>query len=280
MFLFPNGKQYIVNYLNSTFSANLSPDELDFGTPRSLDENELALYPTKTDALNIKALNTAKVYGQMDVFYNRLSLDKLFGLETSNPVVVPVALQFVNTVHDCLSAIQLFLGVEFTPDDIEDLVVDKDRKTMSLVAKPNSLLWVGETTVAIKQGDAVLGDIVNPNKVDVYPYPYFNTNNGQGPIYGYATDYTDAMRPYKDRGIALTDRELLTVLSSTGNPWTIYRSPSNWNLFESKVIYNGKNTDAYPTDPYYERVCVVELALYCTNLAGYLYLHYNTTIEV
>ena len=41
------------------------------------------------------------------------------------------------------------------------------------------------------------------------------------------------------------------------------------------VVYNGPNNATMPTNPFVDNIVVIELSLYCLNLGGRLYLHYN-----
>ena len=278
MFLFPNGKQYIINYLNTTNKLSLSPSEYIWLGPRELDDTEKAAYPNCTAAVQIKSTADAKTYGNLELYYRRFDIGTLLGVGTDNDIVLPISPLTVSSNHECLGGLFQFLGIELTKDEVVEEPVNWQQRTVRFTIKPDSLLWFGTLTVRIKPGDSILSDLVESGKTSaMYAYPNFNTNNGQGPIYAYGINFTQAMRPYAGKGLKVTPADLMAILSSTGDPWTLFRSPSDWNLFESEVIYNGPNSADFPTDPFYENVCVVKLALYCTNLAGTLYLQYNST---
>lgn len=277
MFLYPTGRKYIIDHLNQTFKASLRPEEFNWIGPRALDEDEQKLFPDATVSVQLRSNNDAKVYGNVDLYYHRLDIGTLIGKDSVNDFEMPISPVTVDTSHECLAAFNQFFGIELTKDDVVDLPVDRLNQTVEIRVKDNCLLWTGSATMRIKAGDSIMGDLLeNDTVASVFDYPNFNTNNGQAPLYAYGFNFTETMRPYQNRGTDISTVELMTILASTTrDPWTIFRSPSHWNLFESTVVYNGANTDEFPTDPFYDSVLVVELAYYCTNFAGRLYLHYN-----
>lgn len=278
MFLFPNGKQYIINYLNTTFRASFAPEEFTWVGPRALTTAEATLYPDETVSVQLRATNDAKAYGNLDVYYHRLDIGSHIGMGTDNDIELPISFQLSSLNTDCLGSLYQFVGIELTPDEIKPVAIDFVNRVVTFEVTDTSLLWTGVLKLRIKPGDAVLGDIVSSGLTSTqYAYPNINTNNGQAPLYAYNMIFTDAMRNYQNSGTNLTTGDLLKILGTTGDPWTVYRSPSAWNLFEATVLYNGPNKPEYPTDPYFERVLVVNLALYCTNLAGNLYIQYNSS---
>lgn len=278
MFLYPNGKQFIINYLNKTNKTSLSPQEYIWLGPRALTEDEKTTFPTCDTAVQIKSSADAKTYGNLDLYYTRYDISKFLGIGTENDIELPISPITVSSNYECLGSLYQFLGIELTKDEVKLESVNWDNRTARFELLPNSLLWFGVLTVRIRPGDSVLSDLVGNNETStMFSYPNFNTNNGQGPIYAYGVNFTEAMRPYAGKGLDIKPADLMGILATTGDPWTLFRSPSNWNLFESEVIYNGPNGPDFPTDPFYENVCVVKLALYCTNLAGTLYIQYNST---
>lgn len=278
MFLFPNGKQYIVNWLNATYKASFDPAEFNWVGPRALDASEQTAYPGKDTSIQIRSTADSKVYGNLDLFYNRYDISTILGKNINLILPLPVSKLTVVQNIDCLGALNQFFGLELTKDEVKVSPVDYDNMRVRFEILPNSILWTGVLDMAIKYGDSVLSDLVTAGHTSLdFAYPNFNTNNGQAPIYAYSKNFTTVMRKYVNSGTNLTTRDLMDILSATGDPWTIYRSPSSWNLFEAEAVYNGPNTAEYPTDSFYDSVLVVKLALYCTNLAGNLYLQYNST---
>jgi len=281
VFLYPNGKQYIIDTLNALYKVSLTPEEFTFLGPRVLDDTELAAFPGKDTSVQLRAGNDAKVYGFVDLYYNRYDISKIVGVNSDNDFELPLSPITVDNNYDCLGALKQFTGIELTKDEVKFAPVDKVNNLVTFEMLDSSLLWTGTLTMRTRDGDAILSDVIEPQSTaSLFDYPYFNTNNGQAPIYAYRTDFTEAMRPYASRGKNITTAELMNILSVTGDKWTIFRSPANWNLFESTVVYHGPNTSDLPTDPYFDTVCVVELALYCTNLAGRIYIQYNSPLNI
>ncbi|MCT7475980.1 hypothetical protein N5V81_13435 [Escherichia coli] len=145
-----------------------------------------------------------------------------------------------------------------------------------LIATPTSLGWIGQQQVQLLPGDALLPANFEPLTVTPYEYPYFNIKVGQGAVYSYPWRFDNFAEEFQRLGAAITAERLAQILKTvTGDNWTTYRNPIDFNLREAVVVYNGRNKAELPTNPAVDNVLIVELSLYCLNFGGRLYLHYN-----
>lgn len=121
---------------NNQFNINLRTEFASVGTPVAVDGSvtDVVINTHPSIDENIYRSHT----GQMTYRYIRLDLNEVFG-DLYLDVVPPI------TVVGVMNNIANATGLVITPDDFENaLIVDS---TFQLTAKPQSLRWVGVTTV-------------------------------------------------------------------------------------------------------------------------------------
>lgn len=82
--------------------------------------------------------------------YDRIDLAYL---RSNWPAFVHKPLLDAVTTHDCFDYIRRNLGVLFDQDDLEDLPlveVEEGSYEIQLVAKPGSIMWIGQTSIVTK----------------------------------------------------------------------------------------------------------------------------------
>ncbi|ECM9141119.1 hypothetical protein YJ58_01100 [Salmonella enterica subsp. enterica serovar Enteritidis] len=182
----------------------------------------------------------------------------------------------VYQMHDVVGLINQYYGLSLKPADVVNTEIDRKTWRVDLVATPTSLGWIGQQQVQLLPGDALLPANFEPLTVTPYEYPYFNIKVGQGAVYSYPWRFDNFAEEFQRLGAAITTERLAQILKTvTGDNWTTYRNPIDFNLREAVVVYNGRNKAELPTNPAVDNVLIVELSLYCLNFGGRLYLHYN-----
>jgi len=271
-------EEILIKEINLENGLDLSVDDIVFGPPQVPTKDEdVAKANGHNSMVRLQALATASAIGYTTVYYDRIDFADLFTPPDGNsPLRVPARLDSVFTTHQVLELINQFYGLRLRPSDVEDATINRSNWQVLLKATPTSLGWIGEQTVQLVPGDASLPANFVPKTVTAYQYPQSNTRVGQGAIYSYPWRFDDYADVLKAGGLSLTTERLATILKAvTKDEWLVYRNPVNFNLKEATVVYNGPNTVDMPTNPSVDNVVVIELSLYCLNLGGRLYLHYN-----
>lgn len=274
-------EQLILAELNVENKLDLKETDVVFGIPQIPTEpDDVALANGHNAMVRVTATPLANAMGHTVVFYDRLAFDEMFtGLDGIQPLSVPARLDTVFTSHDIVPLINQYYGLKLRTSDVERTDIDRSAWVVRLVAHPDSLGWIGELDVKLTPGDALIPSNFDPDTLKPYSYPYFNTRVGQGAVYSYPWRFDDYAIELRNFGINATEafrtRMAQIMKTVTGDGWIVYRNPIEYNLKEAEIVYNGKNSAAYPTNPSYDNVLVIELSLYCINLGGRMYIHYN-----
>ncbi|ANZ48719.1 virion structural protein [Erwinia phage vB_EamM_ChrisDB] len=276
--LLATAEQIILKEVNTENHLDLKVTDVVFGEPAIPTEPEDV---TKANGHNsmvrIQALATANAIGATKVYYDRVDFAEMFtDIDGIQPLRIPARLDTVYHAHDIVNLINQYYGLSLRVSDVENTEIDRKTWVVDLVATPTSLGWIGQQQVQLLPGDALLPNNFDPVEVTPYAYPYFNTKVGQGAVYSYPWRFDNYAAEFKSAGLGLTTDRLAAILKTvTGDGWSVYRNPINYNVKEAIVVYNGVNKAEFPTNPSVDNVVIVELSLYCLNLGGRLYLHYN-----
>lgn len=276
--LLATAEEIILAEINLENSLALKVADIVFGTPAiPTSAEDVAKANGHNAMVRVQALPTADAIGYTTVFYDRVDFAEVFtDLDGIQPLRIPARLDSVFVVHDIVPLINQYYGLSLKTSDIVAADINRTDWTVPLKATETSLGWVGECPVQLLPGDALLPSNFEPTTVTPYEYPYFNTKVGQGAIYSYPWRFDNFAAELQAAGTSITTTRLAAILKTvTGDAWTVYRSPIDFNLKEATVSYNGKNSSAYPTNPAVDNVLIIDLSLYCLNLGGKLYLHYN-----
>lgn len=123
---------------NNHFNLHLRSEFASVGPPQATDDVLTHVVITTHESIdeNIYRQHT----GQLTYRYNRLQVADVFGgmsLDLTPPI----------TVNGVMNNIALASGLVITDDDFENALITGS--SFVLKAKPNSLRWVGETTVTL-----------------------------------------------------------------------------------------------------------------------------------
>lgn len=271
-------ERILVKEINLENGLDLGVEDVEFGVPRiPTTDDEVAAANGHNAMVRIQALATANALGATTVYYDRVDFAEMFtDPDGISPLRVPARYDAVFTAHDIVKLINQYYGLSLQASDVEDTVINRANWQFLLKATETSLGWIGEQTVQLLPGDALIPSNFDKQVVEAYSYPFFNIRVGQGAIYSYPWRFDNFAAELKAGGMNLTMERLAQILKTvTGDAWIVYRNPIAFNLKECAVVYNGVNNATLPTNPSVDNVVVIELSLYCLNLGGRLYLHYN-----
>ncbi|QVW55802.1 hypothetical protein pEaSNUABM9_00221 [Erwinia phage pEa_SNUABM_9] len=276
--LLATAEEVILKELNTENHLDLKVEDVVFGTPGIPTEpGDIDKAQGCNSMVRIQALATANAIGATTVYYDRVDFAEMFtDIDGVQPLRVPARLDAVFAAHDIVGLINQYYGLKLRASDVENTLIDRKTWMLDLIAEPTSLGWIGQQQVQLLPGDALLPVNFEPVTVMPYSYPYFNTKVGQGAVYSYPWRFDNYATEFKAYGLGITTDRLAQILKTvTGDGWSVYRNPIDYNLKEAVVVYNGVNKAEFPTNPSVDNVVIVELSLYSLNLGGRLYLHYN-----
>lgn len=276
--LLATAEEIILAEMNLENSLALKAPDMLFGQPGiPTTAEELAAANGHNSMVRVQALATAPAIGYTTVYYDRVDFADIFtDLDGNQPLVIPARLDSVFVSHDIVPLINQYYGLSLKTADVLSVDINRVDWTVQLTAAATSLGWIGTQVVQLLPGDALLPSNFDPTTVEPYSYPYFNTKVGQGAIYSYPWRFDNYAAELKAGGTTITMTRLAAIMKAvTGDAWLVYRSPIDYNLKEALVSYNGVNKSSLPTNPTVDNVLIIDLSLYCLNLGGKLYLHYN-----
>lgn len=274
--LIKSGKQAIADAMNAKANIGVLPKQLIFGIPQPLDNPDPSGPNT---SVKVTATQDAPARGATIVQYTRQDFSKFFTEPDGANALIVRAPFTTNFAHDLFPNFLQFAGLALDASDIEDTTIDRNAMTVELIAKPESLGWLGQVKAKLIDGDAIISDTFPQTALTgFHAYPNFNTLLGQAAIYSYRydfSDYTSLLSGITAGNLPL--QSLAQMLKTvTGNDWAVSRSPSDYNLSAAEFRYNGLNNNPqYSGNRNYSRVLVIELAFYSLKLGGLLYIHYN-----
>lgn len=271
-------EQLVVDRINLENSTALTVADVQFFIPKvPTTDEDIDLAGGRNTVVRIAATPLANATGATYVYYNRLNFTQMFtDASGAQPMNVPVRRDTVYTARDLVPFVNQYYGLMLQPSDIKDLSIDRAGWVVDFEAEENSLGWIGKVPVYLTEGDALLEPQFTTLNIAPYAYPQFNTKLGQGAVYSYPYRFDTYAAELKAMGTAINEVRLAQILKLvTGDAWSSYRSPVDFNIREALISYNGRNSRDFPTNPSVDNVLVVELSLYCNNFGGRLYLHYN-----
>lgn len=147
--------------------------------------------------------------------------------------------------------------------------------------KPNHPYWMGQLNVYLREAVEFLDrDIKNTLEIHRYLGPG-DHNKMPAEMILKMDDYVDTdfyIKGLKEGdlvGYALLD----IVKSLTNDPWVFSETPGVFNIYGSKIVYNGFNTgDVYIDNPKVTNVLILEFGEeHCTNIRGqWVFGYYNS----
>lgn len=132
--------------INSQLNLYLYREFVDIGTPVAVNDSGMAEVVVSTRPSRDDGIRRTYT-GQLTYRFQRLDVSAYLA-ETVLEFTPPI------TVAGLLDNLSKATGIVFSEDDFENAVISDG--TFDLVAKPESLRWVGSTTVTLNPPDKVL----------------------------------------------------------------------------------------------------------------------------
>lgn len=155
--------------------------------------------------------------------------------------------------------------------------------------KESALGWIGQVTIEVGEGDAVIGDYLTQEQLPGLNYPVEGDgSNGSAIVYMYGLDFTDVkdvLETYPEEYIVDEySEDLLDAIkqidqASGSNLWNLDPEAEEWSLHGAEIVYNGLNDAVLPTNSRYKYVIGIKLRDDVTTPPGVMYLHYNDPFD-
>lgn len=254
-------------------NVDLVKAEYTYGLPAVVEDDSAG---TNTTIL-ITSKDLQSTYdGQVTVRYRRLKLTDL-------PTLIPLTIKVNNptTTMQVAERLNQLYGLKFTEDDIVSTPIDlsgtNGAGVVTLVAKANSLGWIGQVDVTVAQGAIPIGDkilvtnlpgLYMPNRDDTKPF---------GEVYSIFRDLSPWSAGMNALALGTANlQDLAAILvSATGDAWVTSGS-ARYSLDGATIAFNDVTSGDPRLKTNYERAVIVNLSTNLSlGLSGSLLLHYN-----
>jgi len=273
----------ILSYVNALNGTTFKAGDVTFSNPQVVNGTWREQATAHNSAVRLVGVEARGYQGRQVVLYDRLDISSLTHIPGFRVLADDPA-----TVHDLLETIQLYTGIRFSVDDLEDtpVFIDTDSKRKAVLsAKPNSLGWVGSLQVEVGQGGILIDENVTMTDLPGLNYPTASDADTYGLVYTYGYDFTayfdtliaieEGALPNETADVLVTALKALDV-SAGATLWNNTPGQTAWCLNGATVVYSGLNDpETMPTNPLYKYVVALTLASGVTTPAGTLYFHFN-----
>lgn len=284
--LFRSARPQLIAEINKVNGIVLKLSDVVFQPAQAVADIVPPPATTKNTRSIMMASPAAPFTGQVPIYYDRLSLTKVF---EHTPVNTYAKLRSFRPtrIHDLIPDLNNYYGLELTTADIEDgdLELVDGVGVAVIKALPTSMDWTGEFTVSIQPGDLNLEKHMTVTDLNGVQYPSGQSVKGQAEVYSYYfdcsayADYLDAILVTNPEGEPVNAAFVDFVSDATGDDWLLDQ-PGNFSLEGAKIVFNGANSLNKPSNANYDFICEVVLSDSCANFAGTLRLHYNKDMSI
>lgn len=283
----------IINYTNnSAFQAG----QLVFGTPEVIDGSLTAVRVKPTD--NVGWTGAALVrYRRLDLG-RALNFTPMIDTSDTTPEGILAALNaqyslFLEIDKVTVTEVPRQLNVQVSttgltgfdtadaPDVPPAVPFDEGVKDFVITVASDHLIWFGSARVYVRPVLELMGRTI---KQRLAMMDYFNQTDAAKVAIELAVNRAIDATPVAASIKKLKKGDVLTELTPfveiarrlTGDAWVSNASVRPFNVYQSKVLYNGFNQGEYFSGfASYSHVLAVELSEYCGNLAGTWLIHYH-----
>lgn len=265
--------EVLVDILNYTNRSNFTLEQIAFEVPTIIDQALTRIVVKGTPAMNWT--------GTVNLDYYRHDLALTF---SKNPLVIdadPVDdLNLLTAILDQHHVLFDQLMVEIVRPD-PDVPVIPGVYNYTLRAKPESLIWIGETPLLVRRTELLIDRSI-ATKLNIREY-FAETLSNKVPIeliydvkYDASTHASVLNKFVKDSVLGEVTPFATVAKTLTGDEWVGQPLEADFNLMGTTVLYNGRNTGDYFTgEEQFSHVVVLQLGDLCQNLMGNWLIHYN-----
>lgn len=310
--MFPNKRMddvltELINHLNQT---KFTYEELQFGTPMTIDETGLLGIPVSLETMPSETVNLLRLYPMsIDHFIDESHVVLNRDIDEPSSIVTALFEQY---------GIYLDEGT-YTLEDVspiideEEVVVDEEEEPVvetpvedeeeepgeeipevpintPLLTDKRYLLKIldshlylrGEILIRLVPNLDLLGNSIS-SLIDLRKY-FSTVNDVKYPIEAYVSNFDMTVDDYKlgeflfeSTDVNLSTIDLAYVLKRiTNDEWVSEEEPAPFNLVDTRVMYNGFRKDSHLDIPEsYQYVMELVLGDKCSNLIGVIQLGYR-----
>lgn len=273
MSFYKDPSQTLLKLIGDYNNLTLAADDYDFSapTPASPPAGSDATYNT---AITLSSNKPAAPYiGEVEIFYNRLSLADLDTLAN-----IYIYADQASTTYDIIEPLNTRYGLSLSQDDLEDLPVEDNGNYViaTLRAKSTSLGWLDEVQIPVALGDLLLENHLTQTTLEGLKYPTEDTSRPYAYFYSYWRDFSDyyeQLEAYTTEDVI--DVSIVSIMNDvTGDVW-VGTGTAEFSLELATIIYNGPVVSYPASNQRFDNVMVIALnAEKCTGLSGDLIIHY------
>ncbi len=307
-------KELLVDYINDHNNRDLRPDQLVFGAPSTMNEYGLTeIMVGFSDATGWSDEKQIMAYYRIEpsVFLKGQPMVIYVGGYTDTDIYNAIYQQYGILVEPEFAQLELItrsfpdatsnvlvggFGPEDAPDEppVEGSVpAYLENRNYTLRFKQNHLIFFGEVKIYTRRAVESLGTSID-SLLDLRKYyedgnmnlPPVDLLIPKGELYVSREAYPDhaQRRGLESMLYAMKVDNLLDVAwqlpmllqTLTKDKWVASETPSEFNLYGAKVIYNGfVSKEQTLENSGYNFVVAVELSELCTNLAGIIKIGYQ-----
>ncbi|EBS0563276.1 hypothetical protein DTU56_09115 [Salmonella enterica subsp. enterica serovar Muenchen] len=285
MAIYQPSKDVLLAAINAQNSLTIKATDIIYSAPKDIRGTDQETTTQRNTLVKVSAAPVGSTWtGKKNVFYNRLKLSDLTTL-----IGDTLQVGSVDKLYDALVGLNNRYGFAFEEADLEnsDLEWEPDGRTgsLELIAKADSLGWIGMVTFKLAKGDESLQSAVTVTTLNGLKYP--NGDMGSvaqtatiAEIYSYPFDFTtqrDALLAFEPGVLSAgtTLNNLVGILNPiTGTTW-VASNAASWGLLGAEITYNGLNKAEFPTNSKYKYAMAIKLPATTTNIKGTLYVQYN-----
>lgn len=179
------------------------------------------------------------------------------------------------TTHDLIEDINIRYDLNITADDLENLPIVGD--SHNVVAKAGSYEWMSSVTILLKMGTP-LDEVITVPELEGLMYPDTEEEFGQASIYSYGfngTPVRDFLRTLTKNGTFANADLVRALMTITPEEWVSSSSKADYNVYGTKVFYNGPTSALEWANHEYANVAMLVLGNRSNLLSGTLVIHYN-----
>jgi hypothetical protein len=258
---------------------NFDNNQTFLTTDLAFSDPAIGLSPTETH-VNVSPGVTSGLTGVVPVDYHRLDIAVFFSGATPALYIpgTPTAQLVRNALLD-----QFQIYTASDDYNLFNVTISTDLKTATIVPGPKNYVWVGTLTAAINNLP-VLASLITVPTLPGFALPANQSSscpNAQV-FYGLVNGTSLVNELQALRSGDTFSQYLNTWLIGTqllGEAWYANQTPGPWNLYGSRVEYNGISVGTYsvPTSNgnWPGWVLVIDLGIACTNRCGKLIFVYT-----
>lgn len=273
----------MIDYNKSTTQLALDMINDRLGTQLRIKDvqlTEFALYPSGYNT-SVKIIPQPGSGWQESatIRYNRIDIGKLF-----HGINVTVKPGYQQLLSDYLPIINSDYNLSLMPEDIVDGKIPERIQPpfkLDIVMREDNPAFIGTLSILVTDSKRSIADIFEDiNEFDGIAYPVTNNEKLQGPLYFFNEDWTPLAKILEGYRVGdFVDDGLVIKLNKVSRDvWVNQPKLDVFNLHQATIIFNGPIgiDNPYTSKRQPDNVLVIGInPLYCSNVEGYLVLHYN-----